>query len=658
MKKTISLVLSVLLIAVSFVHRGDGYMSQYLTPALQGEPVAFPFSSGNLDSTFGSNGTVVLSPGPGNDVAQAVAIQSDGKIVTVGYGFNGMFNAFAVTRINPNGTLDSTFNLTGIALTTVGPRDAEAFGVAIQSDGKIVVVGQASNGTNTDFAIVRYNIDGMLDNTFNGDGRLMVDVGGGNDVGRSAAIQNDGKIVIAGNSFVGGNSDISVIRLETHGSFDASFAGNAGNGQGIVRTPVGAGNDIGYSVAVQPNGKIVVAGYYSGPVSIDSVILRYNTDGALDNSFSDDGRFVHAFSADSVDEALAMALQPDGRIVIAGCIRGGGRLNDYLIARIEQDGSLDQTFGQGGFTRIEFSPSPDIALGVAIQNDGKIIAAGFANNGVNNDFGVTRVNTDGTLDTTFGKDGKQLTAFGPSTDSANAVAVQADGKVVVVGRTVFSTADFGIARYGYGTNAGQNDGFIELDPTTDVRFENAFQAGTSSSTTLEPGTVPAMGPDWMLADNARLIHTNALFSGNLVVRLTLPQNIDAITFSAVRVRQYRDGGWFDVTANSPLRDFPTRTIYASITSPEMIVAAWPAVSLSGRVTTPSGLGLRNAVVNLTDAYGERRTATTSSIGYYSFNGLAGGQTYVVTVSSRRYRFAARVVEVSHSLDDMNFIGLE
>lgn len=658
MNKVISLVLSVLLIAVLFVQRGDGFMLPYLVPALQGAPVTFPFSSGSLDSTFGSNGTVVLSPGFANDVAQAVAIQSDGKIVTVGYGFNGMFNAFAVTRINPNGTPDNTFNTSGIALTTVGPRDAEAFGVAVQSDGKIVVVGQASNGINTDIAIVRYNLDGTLDSTFDTDGRMVVDVAGGNDLGRSVAIQTDGRIVVAGNSVVGGTFDISVIRLETNGSLDASFAGNGGSGQGIVRTRFGTGNAFGYSVAVQPNAKIVVAGYYSGPASVDSVILRYNTDGALDTSFSDDGRFLHAFSSNDVDEALAMALQPDGRIVIAGCIRGGGRLNDYLIARIHPDGGLDQAFGQGGFTRVEFSPSPDIALGVAVQSDGKIIAAGFANNGVNNDFGVTRVNANGTLDSSFNEDGRQQTAFGSSTDSANAVAVQADGKIVVVGRTVFSTADFGIARYGYGTNADQNDGFIELDPTTAVRFENAFQAGTSSSTTLEPNSLPALGPGWIFAHETRAIQTNALFSGHILVRLTLPQNIDSSTFSSVRVRQYRDGAWVDVTTASPFRDFSTRTVYASVTSLGLIAAAWPMVNISGRVVTPSGRGLRNAVVYVTDAQGLRRKATTSSFGNYSFIGIPGGQTYAVNVSSKRYRFTARVVEISNSLTDLDFVGLE
>lgn len=658
MKEAIILVLSVLLIAGFFVQRGDGFLLPFLTSTLHGTPVAFPFSSGNLDSTFGSNGTVVLSPGFANDVAQAVAIQSDGKIVTVGYGFNGTFNAFAVTRINPNGTLDNTFNTSGVAMTTVGPRDAEAFGVAVQSDGKIVVVGQASNGLNTDIGIVRYNTDGTLDNTFDTDGRMMVDVAGGNDLGRSVAIQTNGRIVVAGNSFVGANSDILVIRLETNGLLDASFVGNSGNGQGIVRTQAGTGNDFGYSVAVQPNQKIVVAGYYSGPANVDSVILRYNSDGVLDTTFSGDGRLLHGFSPDDVDEALAMALQTDGRIVIAGCIRGGGRLNDYLIARIEQDGSLDQTFGQGGFTRVEFSPSPDIALGIAVQADGKIIAAGFANNGATNDFGVTRVNANGTLDTTFNEDGRQPTAFGPSFASANAVAVQADGKIVVVGRAVANTADFGIARYGYGTNADQNDGFIALDPTTEVRFENAFQAGTSSSTILESTSFPALGPGWALADEPRAIQTNALFSGSILVRLTLPQNIDSLTFSTIRVREYLNGVWGDVTANSPSRDFSTRTIYASITSAGSIVAAWPTVNLSGRVTTPGGLGLRNAVVYVTDAQGVRRTTTTSSFGNYSFIGLPGGQTYAVSVSSKRYRFAARVVEISSSLNDVDFVGLE
>ncbi len=660
MKRAITLVLSALLVAVLFIQWSDGPALAFDIRSVQGVPVVFPFSNGNLDSTFGAGGTVTVSPGPGNDVPQAVAIQSDGKIITAGFAFNGASdrNNFAVTRLNPNGDLDTSFSAGGVALTPVGTGDAEGFGIALQSDGKILAVGQASNGSNSDIAIVRYNPDGTLDATFDGDGRAMFDVAGANDMARSVAVHPDGRIAIAGNGFVGSNSDIVLVRLDPDGSLDSSFDGNLGNGNGIIATPVGSGHDFGYSVAFQPDGKIVAAGYYSGPASIDSVVLRYNVDGVLDTTFSDDGKAVNAYSPDDVDEALAMALQPDGRIVIAGCIRGNGRLNDYVIARLDANGNRDQTFGDDGFTIVQFSPSPDIALGVAIQADGKIVAAGFANNGTNNDFGVTRVNANGTLDNTFHEDGIQLTMFGPFVDSATAVAVQADGKIVVVGRAVGATADFGIARYGYGTNLAQNDGFIELDAATDVRFENAFQAGATSSMILVPETLPPLDTGWTFADSPRAIQTTAMFSGEIVVRLTLPAEIDASTFAAVRVLQNQNGEWADMTAAAPLRDYSSRTIYASVTSTGVLASAWQRVNVSGRVTTPSGLGLRNAVVSVIDSQGARLTATTSSFGNYTFTGLSAGQIYTISVASKRYRFAARVVNISDSVTDMDFVGLE
>lgn len=662
MKKVFTFVLSAFLVAVTFSLRGDGITlpSEVLTSP--GSPVAFPFSSGKLDSTFGVDGRVVVSPGSGNNVAQGVAVQADGRIVTVGYGYDGTFNNFAVTRVNPNGSLDSTFNGTGISMTPVGPRDAESYGVAIQSDGKIIVVGASFNGVNSDLAIVRFNTNGTLDGTFGTNGQTIIDVAGANDLARSVAIQTDGKIVVAGNSFVGSNSDVVVIRLETNGLLDTDFDGNSGIGQGIVTTQVGTGNDFGYAVRIQPNGRILVSGYYSAPLSTDSFVLRYNVDGVLDTTFSEDGRGTYGFSPNDVDEALAMALQPDGRIVIAGCIRGNGRLNDYLIARLNTDGSTDATFGAAGFTRVEFSPNPDIALGVAVQGDGKIVAAGFASNGTNNDFGVARVNADGSSDATFNGTGQQLTMFGSSVESANAAAIQADGKIVVVGRVVIGNARFGIARYGYGTNVEENDGFIRLDPTTDIRFDNAFQTGLSNITILAPSVAPPLDSGWTYVGSARELRTTAMFSGTILVRLTLPSNIDAQTFSAVRVLQFEDGYWVDKTAAAPIRDFSSRTIYASVTSQGLIAAALPSVnalvSVSGRVTTPTGLGLRNAVVSIVDSQGTRRTATTSSFGNYSFDNLSGGQVYTVAVSSKRYRFGPRIIEISNSLSNLDFVGLE
>lgn len=402
-----------------------------------------------LDAGFGTSGKVVTPAGSGNDVGQAVAIQPDGKIVVAGYASNGTNNDFAVFRYNPNGTLDDTFdgttNANGVILTPIGQSEDEAFGVAIQPDGKIVLVGQTYDGVKTNLAIARYNSDGTLDTTFDGDGRAVFSPSVGSAILRSVAVRPDGRILATGSASNGVNFDIVVIQLNPNGSLDTQFDGNSGNGNGIVVTQVGAGNDQGYGVVVQPDGMVVVAGYYSSLTGTDTVLLRYGLDGRLDTSFSGDGIATHAFSPDT-DEALALALAPDGRIVISGCIRNGAP-NDFLIGRFMPDGSPDASFGTNGRAIFPFSGTVDIALGVAVQPDGKVVAVGFGNNGVNNDFGVVRLNSDGTPDLTFGGDGGVLTAIGSSADQANAVAIQPNGRIVVAGRTAGATADIAVVRY-------------------------------------------------------------------------------------------------------------------------------------------------------------------------------------------------------------------
>jgi uncharacterized delta-60 repeat protein len=189
----------------------------------------------------------------------------------------------------------------------------------------------------------------------------------------------------------------------------------------------------------------VVAGFYNSPTGTDSVLLRYAIDGRLDPTFSGDGISIHAFSPDT-DEALALALAPDGRIVISGCIRNGAP-NDFLLGRFMPDGSPDDSFGANGRAVFPLSATVDIALGVAVQADGKVVAAGFGNNGTNNDFGVVRLNMDGTRDLNFGGDGGILTPIGSSADQANAVAIQPNGRIVVAGRTAGTTADIAVVRY-------------------------------------------------------------------------------------------------------------------------------------------------------------------------------------------------------------------
>ena len=634
---------------------------QIVAASIGSNPVSFPASTGALDSTFGASGILTTSIGPGNAVAQAVAVQPDGKIVVGGFASNGTNNDFAVVRYNPNGTLDETFdgiaNGNGIVTIGVGARDDEAFGIMLQGDGKILLAGESFNGANFDSAVVRLNPDGTPDNTFDGDGRVIVAVGPGTDSFRSVAVQAGGKIVLAGIASNGTNNDISVARLLPTGALDQSFDGDSGTGNGILTTAVGTGSDLGFAVANGPNGTIIVAGYYFSGTGNDTAVLRYDSFGRLDPTFSGDGIFVHPFSPDT-DEALAMTVQSDGKVVIAGCIRNVAP-NDFLLARISIDGVLDQTFGSGGVQIVAFSGAVDIAFGVAVQTDGKIVAAGFGNNGTNNDFAVTRVNTDGSLDHTFDADGRVLTMLGASVDAVNAIAIQADGKIVAVGRAVIgSSARFGVARYGYGTNTAQNDGFFALNTTTSIRFDNAFLSGTTAAVRLNSAAMPPLPSPLSFIASPRVIVTSASFSGEIVVRLTLPTAITATNFDAVRIMQFENGTWGDKTADAPPRDFVTRTIYAKLTTLSPIAAGSPLgpvaglASVSGRILNAGRLD-PGTVVSFLPVAGIPVFSFANPGGFYRVANLAISETYIVRVASKRRRLPPRLISVNENLFEID-----
>ncbi len=621
--------------------------------------VPFTFSNGALDTSFGSVGILTTAIGGGNDIAQAVAVQPDGKIVVAGYSFNGANNDFVVVRYNQDGTRDITFDGDGIATTDVGASNDEVFALALQPDGKIIIGGETANGTNLDIALVRFNANGSLDTTFDGDGIVTTAAGPGNDLIRSIAVQADGKIVAAGTASNGTNNDLAVVRYESNGSLDTGFDGNSGTGNGIVTTPVGTGNDIGYSVAIQRDGRIVVAGYYASvSTGNDTALARYEADGRLDTTFGSGGIATAAFSPDT-DEALAMTLQSDGKIVIAGCIRNGGP-NDYLTARFNQNGSIDTLFGTGGRTIIPFSSLLDIALGVAVQNDGRIVAVGFASNGVNNDFGVVRLNPDGMPDASFGVGGRLLTPLGTSTDNANAVAVQEDGRIVVVGRAIVgATADFGVIRYGYGTNANVNDGFFSLNARTAIRFDNAYRGGTSMVTQVNSDALPPIPNRLFYIGAPRTIRTSALFSGNAAVKLTLPDSIGQTSFDAAQIMQFEDGLWVDKTTESPPRDFASRSLYAriSLSSPIAIITKifQPVgiTTVSGRLFNANGKGVANALLTATNQNAERVYTLSNPFGYYRFRGLLTGRNYVINIASKRVQFAPLSISVNEDLTDIN-----
>lgn len=260
-------------------------------------------TAGSLDPTFDTDGKVTTDFAAGADLAYAVARQADGKIIAAGTAFFGTYD-FGLVRYNTNGSLDTTFDADGKVTTNFGTGADAANAVAVQPDGKIVAAGLVGLGNNVyNFALARYNTDGTLDTTFDTDGKVTTAIGSIDDRIYAIALQPNGKIVVAGFAYTGSSYDFALARYNTDGSLDATF----GNG-GKVTTPFGTGSDDAYAIALQPDGKIVAAGVATIAGSgFDFALARYNIDGSLDTTFDGDGKVTTAFTTGR-DEAFGVVL--------------------------------------------------------------------------------------------------------------------------------------------------------------------------------------------------------------------------------------------------------------------------------------------------------------------------------------------------------------
>jgi len=243
-------------------------------------------SDGTLDTTFGTNGVVTYEGGEGNDGFRDIAIQTDGKIVVSGY--TKLAAAFDVltARYNSDGTLDGAFGTDGVAIYDGGHKNAGARGVAIQSDGKIVVSGGNDNGTDLDVLVLRYNSDGTPDNAFGTNGVVSYDSGNGDDNGRRLAIQGGNKIVVTGNTPNGTDGDVLILRYNVNGTADDTFGSN-----GVVTLNIVTGNDFGEGVAIQKkDNKIVISGGSIG--SRANYVMGLRVIGSGDGGGSGGGCFI------------------------------------------------------------------------------------------------------------------------------------------------------------------------------------------------------------------------------------------------------------------------------------------------------------------------------------------------------------------------------
>jgi uncharacterized delta-60 repeat protein len=339
------------------------------------------------------------------------------------------------------GDLDPRFGSGGKVTTDLGSTDVGT-GVAIQPDGKVVVGGYTGVSSNRDFALLRYNPDGSLDTGFGAGGKVVTDIGSPtgatDDLAEALAIQPDGKIVLAGRA----GGDFALARYNPDGSLDTGF----GTG-GKVVTDIGSSwDDFVQAVAILPGGKIVVAGGSGPGGAVQFALAVYTPTGELDTSFGADGKVTTDLST-SDDWVEGLAVQPGPKIVAAG--KAG---DDFGLARYELTGVLDSSFGTGGKVTTDFGPGLDSARAVAVQPDGKIVAAGFTRSSgvpVESNLALARYKSDGSLDPTFGSGGKVVTDLGTGNDSAEALALQPDGKIVVAGHALASAGnfDFAVARY-------------------------------------------------------------------------------------------------------------------------------------------------------------------------------------------------------------------
>lgn len=485
--------------------------------------------AGALDASFSADGRVVTDLfGGGSDFAQAVAVQPDGKIVAVGrWRFGTIAANFALARYNADGSLDPEFGSAGRVMTDFDAEADFAQAIAVQSDGKIVVAGEVHvGGRAPDFGLARYNPDGRLDTSFAGDGRLTTDFDG-RDEAAAVLIQTDGRIVAVGTRDDDddvADGDFALARYQPNGALDTSFSGD-----GKQVTSFGK-EELGRGAALEGGGKIVVAGYHNddGDGDYDFALARYDLDGSLDRSFDDDGKVETGLGG--YDAAKTVAIQPDGKIVAAGATRhDDDREFDFALARYNRDGSVDRDFA-GGTEAYDFGGA-DLAFAVEVQADGRIVAAGraFTNQPrfFCSRFAVARVNPDGYLDRGFSADGKTMTHFGDCAQ-ADGVAIQPDGRIVAAGYGLVdddgTAANFALARYLAVSTPYPNSVIdsgptvVTTDPTPTFAFSSTERRTTFHCAVDGAAFAPCSSPHTTvpLADGSHTFRVRAVSSAGVV----------------------------------------------------------------------------------------------------------------------------------------------
>jgi uncharacterized delta-60 repeat protein/uncharacterized repeat protein (TIGR01451 family) len=514
--------------------------------------------AGSLDSNFGNFGRTTTDLHNNTDVANAVTIDPQGRIVVAGSSLFGGDTDFAVARYLPNGTLDTSFNGNGFRTIDVagnGHNDA-ATGVAIDSQGRIVLGGWAFNGTNDDFAAVRLTANGTLDTSFNGTGQVIttIPVGGGEARANALVLDKLDRPILAGFAHLGGDDDFTLVRYTSAGALDTTF-----NGTG-KRTFDVAGNghdDHANGVALDSQGRIVAGGYAFNGTDNDFAVARFKSDGSIDTSFnSGTGKVIFNIAADDVGRGVAIDSQ--NRIVLAGYSFLGGDY-DFLVARYTSAGLLDTSFNSSGVIRDNVtSGQNDFGTSVAIDAAGNILVGGYSFVPNDDDFAVARFTSSGILDTTFGTNGNTTINF-TGNDFANGVAVDSIGRAVLVGQNGAANIDFALTRVTgnqVAVSATVTDGVSKATVGTTVTYTiTVANAGPDAARLVQAAdTFPAelTGVSFTSAATGGATGNTAAGNGNIADALTLPSGA-SVTYTATgTVTGPAGGNLADTVTATPL----------------------------------------------------------------------------------------------------------
>jgi uncharacterized delta-60 repeat protein len=571
-------------------------------------------TTANLDPTFGTGGTVRTDFAGNIDQANAVAIQPNGQIIAAGSSFSNSKTVedFIVARYNANGSLDKRFGKNG-KITTDFFRNVDSISaVAIQPDGGIIVAGFAqlggNGGTPRVFALARYRSDGIPDTSFGNGGALTTSFGGNFAAASAVMLQPDGKIVVAGTvdfnpNVPGSGLDFALARYNSNSTLDACF----GTGGKVVFDFFGSFDQANGAV-LQPDGKIIVVGsasYDSFNRDIGFALARFNTDGSIDFGFGTGGKQITDFFGAGA-KANDVVLHQDGKFVVAGTASDSATrptATDVALARYNSDGSLDTAFGTGGQTAIPF---PDSATeqgnALALLPDGKIIVAGtaFKTLATPPDFALVRYNSDGSLD------GINTTDIAGGTDEAFGLAVQADGKVVLAGRSFRSNFDLTLARYSIAVSPTTGD---TTPPTAPTGLTATFNTITS-----------AIDLSWTAATD------NVAVTGYRIYRDGGPVPINTV-----------NGTTFSDAGQSGTHSYGVTAIDAAGNESSLSNIA-SATVVGGDITPPSAPASLTATANLaTGTIALSWTASTDDVGVVGYRVFRdNGSTPISTVSGTTF----------------------